>query len=78
MPVAADGMMALEELHLQKVENNCALLQRLEPDQHAKELFEACTSDARLGRMTEPSVLSLADLDQLHFSPRFPVVKGMR
>ena len=78
VPLAADGMMSLEELDQRKMENNCALLQRLVPDQHAKALLEACASDAELGRMTNPSVLRLGDLDQVHFSARFPVVKGRR
>ena len=76
MPLAAEGMLTLEELRQRRMENNSTLLQQLTPDQHAEALFEACVSDAKLGRMTEPMSLRLEDLDRLHFSPRFPVVKG--
>ena len=76
MPLVADDLVSIEALHQQRMENNCACLQRLVPDQHAGALFEACENDAKLGRMTEPIALRLADLEQVHFSPRFPVVKG--
>ena len=78
MPLAAEGMLTLAELRQRRMENNSTVLERLTPDQHAEALFEACVSDARLGRMTEPMALRLEDLDRLHFSPRFPVLKGGR
>jgi len=66
----------VKELGELRAETNISIIKRLREDSNAESLYEACCSDARLGRMSHPAVLEAASLDACHLSPRFGVVQG--
>ena len=58
------------------IEANIKTLQRLRDDEFAEELHAACASDAELGRMTPPTVVTAAQCQECILSPRFGVLQG--
>ena len=76
VPIAPERDLTLEELLAQRLESNTELLRRMREDPHAVDLMDACEKDAELGRMSQPRVLEMHELEEFTLSPRFGVEQG--
>ena len=68
----------MEERWLNRARSNALLLESLREDEFSAELMELTEQDARLGRMTQPSIAESCYRSDKLLAPRFAVEQGVK